>query len=49
MVRLKGENQTKKFRQVAEGLISKIVSFEGFTGIVFIGGLVRGLWTSFQI
>jgi predicted nucleotidyltransferase len=48
MVRLKGENQIKKFRQVAEGLISKIVSFEGVTGIVFIGGLVRGFVDKFS-
>ncbi|MFZ0965213.1 MAG: DUF4037 domain-containing protein [Candidatus Bathyarchaeia archaeon] len=48
MVRLKGENQIKKFRQVAEGLISKIVSFEGVTGIVFIGGLVRGFADKFS-
>jgi predicted nucleotidyltransferase len=48
MVRLKGENQIKKFRQVAEGFISKIVSFEGVTGIVFIGGLVRGFVNKFS-
>lgn len=48
MVRLKGENQIKKFRQVAEGFISKIVSFEGVTGIVFIGGLVRGFADKFS-
>jgi predicted nucleotidyltransferase len=48
MVRLKGENQIKKFRQVAEGFISKIVSFEGVTGIVFIGGLVRGFVDKFS-
>ena len=48
MVTLKGENQIKRFRQVAEGLISKIVSFEGVTGIVFIGGLVRGFADKFS-
>jgi len=37
MVRLKGENQVRKFRRVAEGLVSKIVSFKGVAGIVFIG------------
>jgi predicted nucleotidyltransferase len=48
MVKLKGENQIRKFRQVAEGLVSKIVSFEGVTGIVFIGGLVRGFADKFS-
>jgi len=48
MVKLKGENQIRKFRQVAEGLVSKIVSFEGVTGIVFIGGLVRGFVDRFS-
>ena len=48
MVRLKGENQIKKFRQVAEGFISKIVSFEDVAGIVFIGGLVRGFVDKFS-
>jgi len=48
MVRLKGENQIKKFRQVAEGLISKIISFEGVIGIVFIGGLLRGFADKFS-
>ena len=48
MVKLKGENQIRKFRQVAEGLVSKISSFEGVTGIVFIGGLVRGFADRFS-
>jgi predicted nucleotidyltransferase len=48
MVKLKGENQIRKFRQVAEGLVSKMSSFEGVTGIVFIGGLVRGFADKFS-
>jgi predicted nucleotidyltransferase len=48
MVKLKGENQIRKFRQVAEGLVSKICSFEGVAGIVFIGGLVRGFADKFS-
>jgi len=48
MVRLKGENQIRKFRRVVEGLVSKIVSFEGVRGIVFIGGLVRGFADKFS-
>ena len=42
MVELKGENQVKKFRQIAEGLVSEISLLDGVAGIVFIGGLVRG-------
>jgi predicted nucleotidyltransferase len=48
VVRLKGENQVRKFRRVAEGLVSKISSFEGVAGIVFIGGLVRGFADRFS-
>jgi predicted nucleotidyltransferase len=48
VVRLKGENQVRKFRRVAEGLVSKISSFEGIVGIVFIGGLVRGFADKFS-
>jgi len=48
MVRLKGMNQIEKFRRVAEGLASKIASCEGVTGIVFIGGLVRGFVDKFS-
>ena len=48
MVKLKGKNQIRKFRQVAEGLVSKISSFKGVTGIVFIGGLVRGFADKFS-
>jgi predicted nucleotidyltransferase len=48
MVKLKGENQIRKFRQVAEGLVSKMSSFEDVTGIVFIGGLVRGFADKFS-
>ncbi len=39
---LKGENQIAKFKQLAEALVSKIVSHEGVVGVIFIGGLVRG-------
>jgi len=48
MVKLKGENQIRRFRRVAEGLVSKISSFEGVMGIVFIGGLVRGFVDKFS-
>jgi predicted nucleotidyltransferase len=48
MVELKGENQVKKFRQIAEGLVSEVSSFEGVAGIVFIGGLVRGFADRFS-
>jgi predicted nucleotidyltransferase len=48
IAKLKGENQITKFRRVAKGLVSKLVSFEGVTGIVFIGGLVRGFVDRFS-
>jgi len=48
MDRLKGENQIERFRHVAERLASKISSYEGVTGIVFIGGLVRGFVDKFS-
>jgi len=48
VVQLKGENRIKKFRRVAEGLASKISACEGVTGIVFIGGLVRGFADKFS-
>jgi len=48
VVQLKGENRVKKFRRVAERLASKISSCEGVTGIVFIGGLVRGFADKFS-
>jgi predicted nucleotidyltransferase len=48
VARLKGENQIKKFRRIAEELASKIVSFEGVAGVVFIGGLVRGFADKFS-
>jgi len=47
-VKLKGKNQIKEFRKVAEELVSKIVLFEGVGGIVFIGGLVRGFTDKFS-
>ena len=48
MPKLKGKNQIRKFRQVAEALVSKISSFEGVAGVVFIGGLVRGFADRFS-
>jgi hypothetical protein len=49
MKKLKGENRIEEFRQTAKNLASKIASYEGVCGIVFIGGLVRVLPTDFQI
>jgi predicted nucleotidyltransferase len=48
MVKLKGRNRIERFRRVAEGLASKIASFEGVAGIVFTGGLVRGFVDEFS-
>jgi predicted nucleotidyltransferase len=47
-VKLKGKNQIKKFRQIADDLASRIASYEGVTGIIFIGGLVRGFADKFS-
>lgn len=48
MVKLKGENRIREFKQVAERLVSKISSYEGVSGIVFYGGLVRGFADKFS-
>jgi len=48
VVRLKGENRIRKFRRVAEGLVSKMSSFDGVAGIIFVGGLVRGFADRFS-
>lgn len=45
---LRGENRIERFRRVAEELTSKIVACEGVTGVVFIGGLVRGFMDRFS-
>jgi predicted nucleotidyltransferase len=46
--KLKGNNQIKKFRQIAEELASRISAYRGVTGIIFIGGLVRGFVDRFS-
>jgi len=40
--KLKGENRIELFRKAAENLVSNISSLEGVTGIIVIGGVVRG-------
>jgi len=45
---LKGENRIKTFRRIARNLTSKISSYKGVAGIVFIGGLVRGFADKFS-
>ncbi len=42
MIELQGKNLIKKFRQAADELASQMATYEGVTGIVYIGGLVRG-------
>ena len=42
MEKLQGENRIEEFRKIAELLKSKIASYEGVSGIVFTGGLIRG-------
>jgi len=46
--KLKGKNRIGQFRQVAGRLASKIASWEGVAGIVFIGGIVRGFVDRFS-
>jgi len=41
-LKLKGKNQIRKFRRVAEELVSIIAPCEGVAGIVLLGALVRG-------
>jgi predicted nucleotidyltransferase len=45
---LKGENQIKIFRKIAENLVSRIKKHENIAGIVFLGGLVRGFADRFS-
>ncbi|MEM3011177.1 MAG: nucleotidyltransferase domain-containing protein [Candidatus Bathyarchaeia archaeon] len=47
-VKLKGENQIRKFRRVAEELVSSIVRFDNVVGVVFLGGLARGFVDKFS-
>jgi predicted nucleotidyltransferase len=48
IAKLKGENQIRKFRQVADELVSKIVILDKVVGIVFLGGLARGFIDKFS-
>ena len=41
-VRLKGNNQIRLFKQVAERLVSKIAVSKNVAGVIFLGGLARG-------
>jgi predicted nucleotidyltransferase len=42
MGKLHGNNRIEAFRKIAELLKSKIVTYEGVSGVVFAGGLIRG-------
>lgn len=48
MVRMKGENRIEVFRRAAECIVSRISSFDGVVGVVFLGGLVRGFADRFS-
>jgi predicted nucleotidyltransferase len=48
MAKLQGRNQIRKFEQIAKKLKSEIVTYEGVTGVIFIGGLVRGFADSYS-
>ncbi len=45
---LKGENQIKKLKHVADILVFKVASQDGVEGIVLLGGLVRGFVDRFS-
>jgi predicted nucleotidyltransferase len=46
--KLVGKNQISEFRQIAEGLVSKLSSFEDVVSVVFSGGLVRGFMDNYS-
>ncbi len=48
MTKLKGPNQIDTFRRVAERLVSRISTYEGVCGIVYLGGLTRGFADAFS-
>ncbi len=48
MSRLRGNNQIKKFKQVAQKLVSEISQLDGVCSIVFLGGLTRGFADKFS-
>ena len=39
---LRGVNRIEQFRKIAESVRSRVVAFEGVSGIIFLGGLTRG-------
>jgi predicted nucleotidyltransferase len=50
--RLKGQNNIKEFRRIAQSLVAKIATYKDVAGIVFLGGLVRGFvdkWSDLDI
>ena len=49
MEKLRGTNRIEWFSKNAELIKSKIVSHGGVSGIIFIGGLVRGLLTGTRL
>ena len=48
MKRLHGENKIVQFKEIADQLKLKICSFEGISGIVFMGGLTRDFADSYS-
>lgn len=42
METLKGSNQIREFRKIAEKIMGKLVKNEAVSGIIFLGGLARG-------
>jgi predicted nucleotidyltransferase len=48
MIGLRGENRIEKFRQVADGFVSQVVSSRDVAGVVYVGGLARGFADRFS-
>jgi len=48
MAELRGENLLKRFKPVAERLVSEISSVNGVSGVVLLGGLARGFMDKFS-
>jgi predicted nucleotidyltransferase len=48
MIGLQGENRIEKFRQVADGFVSQVVSSRDVANVVYVDGLARGFADRFS-
>lgn len=49
---LKGQNNIKESRRIAQDLAARIATYQGVAGIVFLGGLARGFidkWSDLDV